>query len=298
MGTVTNDPLNIQTNNTSAIFIDASQNVGIGTTSPDAKIQVVGDAKIGDDNTNYVEIGTTGKMVFVGTAGLPFAEIYAADVADEITITTAGKANKVQITSFTVNGVSSNATPDHTNDHITITKAGIYKANLSMHVKTPAGGSSHVIGYSVYKNNGTGEFANLHGQRQLASGGTDEGSISLSGLIDLNAPISNTDTSYAFVDSNPDTITDSNNQFVADGFLVGQTLTIAGSTSNDGDYTIATVAAGTITLIAADTLTAEVAGDTVTLTGKETIEVWIWDLTGTDNVIIDDINLSLVQIGG
>ncbi len=34
MGTVTNDPLNIKTNNTSAIFIDASQNVGIGTVVP------------------------------------------------------------------------------------------------------------------------------------------------------------------------------------------------------------------------------------------------------------------------
>ncbi len=152
---------------------------------------------------------------------MAFAEIYAADVADEITITTAGKANKVQITSFTVNGVSNNCTPDHTSDHITITKAGIYKANLSMHVKTPSGGSSHVIGYSVYKNEvggGGTEFPNLHGQRQLASGGTDEGSISLSGLIDLAV--------------------------------------------------------------------------------NDTIEVWIWDLTGTDNIIIDDINLSLIQIGG
>ncbi len=34
MGTVSNDPLNIKTNNTSAIFIDASQNVGIGDASP------------------------------------------------------------------------------------------------------------------------------------------------------------------------------------------------------------------------------------------------------------------------
>ena len=38
IGTVTNDPLNIQTNNTSAIFIDASQNVGIGTANPNEKL--------------------------------------------------------------------------------------------------------------------------------------------------------------------------------------------------------------------------------------------------------------------
>lgn len=86
-----------------------------------------------------------------------------------------------------------------------------------MHIKTPLGGGAHVVGYSVYKNNGTTEFSNLHGQRQLSGGGTDEGSTTLSGLISLAV--------------------------------------------------------------------------------NDTIEVWIWDLTGTDNIIIDDINLSLIQSG-
>ncbi len=40
MGTVTNDPLNIKTNNISAIFIDASQNVGIGTANPNGQFEV------------------------------------------------------------------------------------------------------------------------------------------------------------------------------------------------------------------------------------------------------------------
>ena len=42
IGTITNDPLDIKTNNTSAIFIDASQRVGIGTSSPYARLSVVG----------------------------------------------------------------------------------------------------------------------------------------------------------------------------------------------------------------------------------------------------------------
>jgi len=46
-----------------------SYNFGIGTTSPDTALQVVGDAKIGDDNTNYVTIGTTGNQTFTGSAG-------------------------------------------------------------------------------------------------------------------------------------------------------------------------------------------------------------------------------------
>lgn len=72
-----------------------------------------------------------------------------------------------------------------------------------------------------------------------------------------------TDTSIAFVDSNPDTITDSNNGLA--GFSVGDRVKISGSTSNNKVVTVATVAAGTLTLIAGDSLTAEAAGDTVTL---------------------------------
>lgn len=43
------------------------------------------------------------------------------------------------------------------------------------------------------------------------------------------------------------TITDSDSGFVTAGFEVGQTLIIEGSTSNDGQYLITAVAAGTIT---------------------------------------------------
>ena len=42
MGTVTDDPLYIKTNNTNAISIDTSQNVGIGTDNPSTKLEVVG----------------------------------------------------------------------------------------------------------------------------------------------------------------------------------------------------------------------------------------------------------------
>lgn len=70
---------------------------------------------------------------------------------------------------------------------------------------------------------------------------------------------------YAFVDSNPDTITDADSNFINDGFAAGQVITVSGSTSNDGTYTIDTVDAGTITLIATDTLTAEGVGATVTI---------------------------------
>ncbi len=177
----------------------------------------IGDSSAGAP-TNYTHFEPDGALVFVGTAGLCYAEIYASDVNDTITITIAGKANKVQITSFVVDGESNNMTPDHTNDHITVVKAGHYLCNVSMHIQSDSAGGADSVGYSVYKNNGNTEFSNLHGQRNLSGGGGDEGSVSLSGVIDL---------------------------------LV-----------------------------------------------SDTIEVWIWNNDSTDDIVVDDINLSLIQIGG
>ena len=72
-------------------------------------------------------------------------------------------------------------------------------------------------------------------------------------------------TTIAFVDSNPDTITDSGNGFVTANMAVGS-ITVAGSTNNDGTYEVTGVAAGTLTLAAGESLTAEAAGDNVTIT--------------------------------
>lgn len=82
----------------------------------------------------------------------------------------------------------------------------------------------------------------------------------------LAFPNSNiTAATIAFVDSNPDTITDSGSGFVKAGFIAGDKIVVSGSGSNDGTYTIASVAAGTITLESTDALSAEGTGATVTI---------------------------------
>ena len=73
------------------------------------------------------------------------------------------------------------------------------------------------------------------------------------------------DSTIAFVDCNPDTITDSVSRFVKGGFIAGQNITIADSATNDGTYLVDTVAAGTITLDAGEALTAAGTGDSLTL---------------------------------
>lgn len=68
-----------------------------------------------------------------------------------------------------------------------------------------------------------------------------------------------------------DTITDSASGFLVAGFQPGDQITVSGSASNDGTYTIATVAAGTITLLARNDLATEAAGATVVLTAPKAV---------------------------
>ena len=135
---------------------------------------------LGLDDTNHVSIDAAGKVVYVGTAGVPFGEIYTNDNAVNTSVSSAGFT---QVTIFTVDGVSSNMTPDHTNDYITITKAGHYMCNVCATVTNQAG-AGHKIEMVVGKNNNASTFANMRRHRTLASG-TDAGALPICGHIDL-----------------------------------------------------------------------------------------------------------------
>lgn len=76
-------------------------------------------------------------------------------------------------------------------------------------------------------------------------------------------------TDIAFADSNPDVISRVSGDFTVDGFVNGDAIRVVGSGSNDGVYTVATVAALTLTLIASDSLVGETAGATVVITVEE-----------------------------
>lgn len=90
----------------------------------------------------------------------------------------------------------------------------------------------------------------------------NQGPIVIDGFSVATANI--TATTISFADSNPDTINDSGSGLGV--FATGQVIEVSGSTSNDGTYTIASVAAGSLTLDAGDSLTVESAGASVTIT--------------------------------
>jgi len=108
------------------------------------------------------------------------------------------------------------------------------------------------------------------------------------------AYLSVTGTDIAFVDNTPnkDTITRTAADFVTAGFTAGDTLTVTGSTSNNStSLTLYSVAVGTLTMIAADTLTAEIAGASVTLTSSNTTAI---DVPDSDNKTAHDLIIAYV----
>jgi len=102
-----------------------------------------------------------------------------------------------------------------------------------------------------------------------------------------------TASTIAFVNggASPDTITDTANGFVTAGFASGDTISVSGSTSNNRKFTIATVEAGTITLVPDDQVTNEAAGSPILIhNGFPTWASRGFVVTGTRSVLIEGVS--------
>jgi len=82
-------------------------------------------------------------------------------------------------------------------------------------------------------------------------------------------------------------ITDSNSQFVIEGFIAGDTIEVSGTSNNDGLYLISSVIASEITLVSASSLTNENAGSSFTIQEQPTIFI-VEDNAFTDGTPVDD----------
>lgn len=143
-------------------------------------------------------------------------------------------------------------------------------------------------GFLVIKRLGAGNIATTKMDIQRVSGADwDESTITwntkpaLDGTTLTEVPMQTlpniTDTSIAFVNSNPDTITDSNGNFLDRHFIDKEQIIVTGSASNNDTFTVDTATAGTLTLINNDTLTPEAAGGAVTIVQDRWIVIEITD---------------------
>ena len=122
---------------------------------------------------------------FNSGGGLEFGEISAEGNAVATTIAVAN--TWYQVTIFDTNGVSNGSvTPDHTNDHITLGREGMYLVTVSVSILSGSG-ATFVLEGELAANNRAKQFANVHFDRQLSGGGGDVGSVSMSGIIDAAA---------------------------------------------------------------------------------------------------------------
>lgn len=92
---------------------------------------------------------------------------------------------------------------------------------------------------------------------------------------------------FTFADANPDTITSSGSSpsnFTSgeNTIRAGMRLKVTGTASNDGEYTVASVTASTITLDAGDSLTAETIGTGAVLVGS------IFTASDSEGNVVDD----------
>jgi hypothetical protein len=133
------------------------------------------------------------------------------------------------------------------------------------------------LNYNGTATNVAGGFANIDGvtgtifSDSLTNSLLDGGSNPIAGTFTLNSDagafsvgttISAASVPVNFVDQgvNPDTITRTDGgSWLTDGFIVGQQIVVAGSASNNGTFTIGSLTAAALTLVASDTLANELA---------------------------------------
>ena len=123
-----------------------------------------------------------GDVDFVNSgAGLPFAEISYHGAGFDTAL--AAQDTWYQVLGFDTDGSSNLATPDHTNDHITIVKTGVYQISYSMSSRSAA---SNAYEFRVWKNNGAASFTNTCVHRHTTVAGKLSAPSTLA-LISLTA---------------------------------------------------------------------------------------------------------------
>ncbi|GAG82483.1 unnamed protein product, partial [marine sediment metagenome] len=103
--------------------------------------------------------------------------------------------------------------------------------------------------------------------------------------------VTGTDISFEENAGAADTIEQVAEQFILNGFIAGEDVTVAGTDSNDGAYTIVSLTAAVLTLSDGD-LTTEAAGDDVTITHDKVQQFGMVTMATSDSISLVNCDFS------
>ena len=200
-----------------------------------------------------------------------------AAIADEDAVTYSTRTRYIVFPGST-DGVNADPTPDDTLGTLTSATVGDFAAagvSAGDYLRITEGGTVGAALEGVYKIDSvatTTLTVNITDNENWSTGtGIDfeilEPGMFLQYKSTTATQVVASSDNLTFADADPDTITRATGSFVTDGYTAGMAITVAGTTSNDGTYIVATVSATVLTLIAEEALTAE-----GPLSGSQTID--------------------------
>ncbi len=166
--------------------ISRDGNVGLNTASPDANFQNVGDTKLGDDDTNYMFVGLTGDVTFVGGAGLLFGHMYvelASPITVAITVNVIAEVENAAQDGWVAGELNEVTFPGGGTEHyLTISEPGRYEINWDMSIMTTVGSGGEIHGGIMVDSVAVRNQGEAH---RTISAANDSGSISGHAILDL-----------------------------------------------------------------------------------------------------------------
>lgn len=164
-------------------------------------------------------------------------------------------------------------------DSINISNGGFLKAGFDTNDPVTVSGSEKNDG-----NYGIETITSVQMTMFESNGLTEEVSGASVTLSQNQNTVTMTEATFTFDGGgNPDTIVDSGSGFIAAGFNDDDSITISGSTLNDGTYLPASVTSSTITMQGAVSLANESAGAIITITQQQAISLVASTIAFNDN---------------
>ena len=184
---------NIKGDNDASLFyadVDTDR-IGIGTSSPDVKFQVVGAVEAGDDAGNNIAVSETGDLKFIGTSGMVHGDMWSNT---QITVTISdGTPTEVEESGdgFTIGFLNNMTFPTGGDEHyLEIDVIGVYECvwGMSFALASASGGIEAEGGVMV--DGAAVESGQAHRTLANSTDTGDMGSVSKIDITSVNQQVS------------------------------------------------------------------------------------------------------------